>query len=364
MQPASGLTAPLYAIHDDLFRTITAGQQEKQRLGFLIHTRSLNRGSFSYYIRTNQINAQIVPLTAERSQGWFDTLSAPWVLVKDGNNHDISPPAQDVVQRIFGGDPIFHALYQEVKHYPLPNGETAYLYHRSRGPGRPLDLPQRVEQTGLVAEAIRTAWSPHASLLYATADLAVWVGMHDPARERVQLLDGEGATGVETLEALTDTVLVVWNHEAVALQQWLNEHAFRAYEVGDDFAAVAVYGRPRQPLQPLTPDAAWADFQIEQVATTPALQPGQVLPITLAVSGTVPPGTKVSLRLLDPQGTMVASHDRFLQAQDRLGLLVPPLALAGTYQVVAVVYNEATLLPLPDRHGATATPLFTVTVGP
>jgi hypothetical protein len=188
--------------------------------------------------------------------------------------------------------------------------------------------------------------------------------MHDPARERVQILDGEGATGVETLEALTDTVLVVWNHEAVALQQWLNEHTFRAYEVGDDFAAVAVYGRPRQPLQPLTPDAAWADFQIEQVATTPVLQPGQVLPMTLAATGTLPPGTKVSLRLIDPQGTMVASHDRFLQAQDRLGLLVPPLAKAGTYQVVAVVYNEATLLPLTDRHGATATPLFTVTVGP
>lgn len=364
VQPASGLTSPLYAIHDDLFQTITKGQPEKQRLGFLIHTRSLNRGSFSYYIRINQINAQIVPLTAERSRGWFDTLSAPWVLVKDGSNHDISPPAQDVAQRIFGGDPIFHTLYQEVKRYPLPNQETAYLYHRRRGPGRPLDLPQQVEATGVVADAIRAAWSPHASLTYANPDLAVWVGMHDPARERVQILDPEKAVGVAEFDGLMDTQLVVWNHDAGALQQWFDEHGYRAYEVGNDFAAVAVYGLPTQPLQPLTPAAAWADFRIEQVATTPALQAGQVLPITLVVTGTLPPGTKVSLRLLDAQGTMLASHDRFLQAQDRLGLLIPPLTLPGAYQVVAVVYDEATLLPLPDRDDATATPLFTVTVRP
>ncbi len=360
--PASRSTSPQYAIQADVLTLITGGQTEKQRLGILIHGRSLHRGSFRYYIGANRLNAEVVPLTSELSRGWYDTLSAPWVLVKDGSDHDISPPAQDVMRRILAGDPIFHTLYQEVKRYPLPNHETAYLYHRSRGPGRPLDLPLQLAETLGVADAVRAAWSPYSSLIYANPSLAVWVGIHDPARERVTILPDQDALPANDLETLTDTLLVVWNYEATALKTWFDAHAFRTYEVGNDFASVAVYGRPTQPLQPIVTDAAWGDFRMTAVTSLPHLHPGEVLPLTFQVAGDLPAGVKLSLRLLDAQQTVLASHDRPLQMADRLGLFIPTATSPGEYTVVAIVYDEASLLPLPDQRGTALTELFTLTV--
>ena len=253
--------------------------------------------------------------------------------MKDGDNHDVEAPGLALIQRILDGDPLFHSLYQEAARYPLPGGETAYLYHRPVGPGRPTDLPLQLEQTKAVADAIVQAWSPHATLLYSDPGTAVWVGAHDPATERVHVLSGDLGADEPLLAGLHDTLLVVWNHDAQALSDWMNQNAYRAFEVGDDFASVAIYGRPQTPLTALDATAAWPDVTLQSLHAQPTLAAGQVLPLEIMLNTTATRELKLSLRLLDAAGAVVASHDRPLQPQDRYGLFVPPDAAPGSYRL-------------------------------
>ena len=68
------------------------------------------------------------------------------------------------------------------------------------------------------------------------------------------------------------------------------------------------------------------------------------------------------MRLEDGAGTVFAAIDRPIWAQDRFGLLVPAHIAAGEYQVVARLYDEATLAPIPSTTGVVDVPLFTVMI--
>lgn len=361
--PASYETDPRYWIGPAVLDQVQTGGAG-QRLAMLVNSDQIHRGSFKYLISLQGRPVEIEDLTENSARGWYDLLSAQWLLLKDGDNRNVEAGGLALIDRLRAGDLLFQALYQPVTAYPLPNGETATLYHRTRGPGRPHDLPLQLEQTATVAAAIRQAWSAHATLVYASADEAVWVGIHDPAASPVQILDAAEPAALATLAELQDTVLIVWDHQAGVLQSWLDEHAYRTYEVGDDFAAVAIYGRPTQALQPIPAAVTWPDLQLSRLQSHPTVQPGQVLPLAVEWQGTVPASFKLSFRLLGQDGTVIASHDRPLLPSDRFGLFVPPQTPAGAYALVAVLYDANTLTNQADQTGNEAPVLGTVQVEP
>lgn len=360
--PASYETDPAYWIGPAVLDQVqTAG--EGQRLAMLVNSDQVHRGLLKYIMSVEgRPLVEIKDLTENSSRGWYDLLSAQWLLSKDGDNRNVEAGGLALIERLRTGDPLFQALYQPVQDYPLPNGETVTLYHRTRGPGRPHDLPLQLEQTAVVAEAIRQAWSKHATLVYANADEAVWVGIHDPAAAPVQLLGENPAADLAALAQLRGTLLIVWDHQAGALQSWLDEHAYRTYEVGDDFAAVAIYGMPIQALQPLAAKAAWSNLTLVRLQSYPTVRPGEVLPLRIEWNGSVPEPVKLSLRLLSPDGTVLASHDRPVLPSDHLGLFVPPQTPAGVYMLAAVLYDASTLTNLPDLTGNQAPVLTTIQV--
>ena len=364
--PAVGVTDPDYWIGPRILATVTEQAQGIERLGMLVNTRQLHRGTLKYLIAAGQLPVEIKDLTESTTRGMSDLLSAPWLLVQDGDLSQIEAPGRELLARIQAGDPLFDALYKEVARYPLPSGETVTLFHRSQGPGRPLDLPLQVEATQAVAETIRRNWSDQATLVYANPDLAVWVGIHDPARERVIVLP-PGQDPAPRLDALEGTLFIVQSHDTDAVQEWSRIHGDRTFEVGDDFASVAIYGRHVAALteqlvngQPVT--ATWPFFQLTGLATSGAVVPGGVLAVGMTGDGDFSGAYKKSVRLLDREGNTIAEHDRPLAAADRFGLLVPPTTPPGSYDLVMYIYATDTVENQPDTEGASPTALLIVDI--
>ena len=353
IQPRSYETDLSYWIGPDVLeRMVADGELEDQELGMLANSPQLHRGILRYLIAIDDLPVDIRTLTENDSPGWSGLLASQWVLVEEGDNKDVEPPGQVLIQRILDGDPLFHRLYREVTRYPFPDGRFAYLYHRAEGPGHPYAMPERLAQTRGVADVVRQAWSPHASLLYANPNMAVWVGIHDLPTERMAVLDGDARVNPEQLAAQEDTLLVVWPYRSHNLSAWMEQNAYRAGEIGDESAAVAIFGRPREAPVPLDAAAAWPAVELTSLRTHPTVAPGQVLPIEVEFASADGQDLKISVRLMGQDGAVIASNDRVLAPADRLGLFVPPATAPGAYTLAAIVYDPATMEVVADKDGA------------
>lgn len=362
--PSTGETDPGYWIGPHLLETVSAGREDTQSLGVLVQTHQVHRGVLRYLIAAEGINVGIRGLTTEEGGTWSELLASQWVLLNEGDNRNVAGPGVALLARIHAGDPLFTALYAAVDFYRLPDGDTLTLYHRSAGPGWPEALPEQVASARAVAEAVQAAWSDQARLLYASPDLAVWVGMHDPAAERVEVLPAGSTRAPASLAAAEPTLLVVIDYTNQALEGWLDAHAYRAAMTGDDFAELVIYGKAAEPLTSLPVDASWDETRLASLHTNREIQPGQVLPVELAFSGATGPETSISLRLLALDGAVIASHDLPLADASRLGLFVPPQTPPGSYHLAAVIYDATTMATMADQNGATPTLLAVIRIQP
>lgn len=355
-------TDPGFWIGPTVLARVTASSNELQGLGMLVNSHEIHRGIFGYLIGSEGFNVQTKSLTEVDSGGWYDLLSVQWLLFKDGDNRNVEAPGQELLSRIAGNDPFFEALYNEVERYPLPNGETAYLYQRTQGPAWPHAAPERLETTLAVADAIDAAWSDAAHLVYASPDQAVWVGIHDPIAERFLILDEADGSDVAQLKDLYGTILLVRAGDQRELRNWLEENAYRAKNVGSEDVSVTIYGRPEDPLDEISPKAAWSDAKLSRLEYDSAVRPGRVIPIRTIAS--IPPelDRKISMRLVSADGDVIASQDRPFLAADRYGLFVPPTTALGQYDLVAIAYDPTTMENIPDDNGDIGTVLATITV--
>jgi hypothetical protein len=362
-QPATGQLSPLYAFQDDLFATISHGQTQRQHLGMLIHTHQLHRGTLRFYIKANKVDISVVPLTEPEANGWYGMLAkTQWVLVKDGDNHELDPATTALVKRILNQDALFHLFYKEVKRYPLPNQESAYLYQRIVGPEPSVSSLARIERTRPIADEIRKRWSPQATLVYATIDDAYWVSPHDPAPGPVVVLTPDAAKTDSQLESLNGTLHVVLDHDQTRLEQWLDAHAYRAYATGDDDLSLIVYGRPTETLEAIPSEARWPQMSIAGLRSLRQARPGDVLPLAVRAEMTETNALKFSFRIVDADGEVIASNDRPVAGDDHLGLLIPPATAPGDYAVVALLYDEQDLTPKPTIAGEASALLFQLTI--
>lgn len=360
--PASGATDPGFWIGPELLDQMAMGfaGDEPLTLGTLVNRHELHPGMLSYLIAAAEQPFAVRNLT-DNDATWGDLLTSYWLLTSNGEEKNVEAAGRALRRRIAAGDPLFDALFNLAGRWPLPDGSTVSLYAREAGPGFPDSAPENVERGRAIADALRAAYHPGATVIYATPDLAAWVGMHDPT---------PGAGIVMSNNALPDEmdigpgpVLAVLDHESDALQEWLDRRGVKAQESGDDFAALAIYGFDGRPPEPLPASAAWGDVKLDALRAWPTLSPGDVLPVEMAWAGP-DDRFKLSARLLDPQGNVAAALDRPLAAVDRFGLFLPPSAAPGLYTLAAVLYDPATGQELADDQGRTLVPLASITVQP
>lgn len=354
--PASAETDPAYWIGPRVLSEITAGNSEPPSLAMMVNSEQLHRGVLNYLAAAGGVAVEITDVTETRSQGWPDVFGSRWVLLKDGDNREVEGKGAALVERILSGDPLFDAFYAEAARYPLPNGETVTLFKRDVGPGHPKADPERVEEARVVADAIRAAWSDRATLVYATRDAAVWVGMHDPPAGRFVLLDREPGA----LAQQDGTVLLVLDAAGAGVQSELHTGWVQAVSAGGDRLWLEVWGRLPDALEEMTATGRWGETRLAETRSLPTVQPGDVLPVEMRFDGEVPSQWKVSLRLVDDAGAVLASNDLPLGERVLGGLLVPPQAAPGTATVALVVYEGDTLQPVADTEGREQTALFAV----
>ncbi|MFO7632686.1 MAG: hypothetical protein R6W76_09115 [Caldilinea sp.] len=112
-----------------------------------------------------------------------------------------------------------------------------------------------------------------------------------------------------------------------------------------------VVGRPRSALEVLPSASPWDAVAIDRVRSLPAIAPGEVLPVELALTARMESPLKLSVRLLAPDGAVVAQNDVPADPFVKFGLLVPPDAPDGTYTLGAVLYDPATMIELSTLDG-------------
>jgi hypothetical protein len=104
-------------------------------------------------------------------------------------------------------------------------------------------------------------------------------------------------------------------------------------------------------LQALAALSPWAALDLAALRSQAQVAPGEVLPVELEMSAASATPLKLSVRLLAPDGTVVAQNDVPVEPALRLGLLVPPGTPSGEYKLGAVLYDPETLAEVATRTG-------------
>lgn len=370
VQPASGTTDPDYWIGPDVLTTIMQTTEHNGglpagkpvTLGMLIDSWEIHRGALRYLIAEQQLPIALMALTETESRGWSEMMENQWVLLKDGANPQVAPPGQALLQRLQAGDPLFTALYQEVKRYALPTGETATLYHRAVGSPRPQDFPVVLIETARLADAINAWWSAGDTLFFSDRDVATWVGIHDLVADRMLIPQTESESAEMLLANATGLMFVVTRYDTQQVHEYLEATSDYVQGIGDGEFRLALFWRGTDALAPLPVTGDWGDVQITALRATVPLTAGQVLPVELDATGQTDGTRKVSVRLVNPAGEVVAQADTALTGQMRVNLFVPPHHEPGAYTLAAVAYDPNTLAPFLDVNEQELVPLTTIQV--
>jgi hypothetical protein len=98
-------------------------------------------------------------------------------------------------------------------------------------------------------------------------------------------------------------------------------------------------------------DVGWEDVALTSVQHPLELRVGRPLAVTLTAAGLTDGSLKISARLLDSAGAVIAQQDQDLVQEMRFSLLPDADAPPGSYRLAVVVYEPNTLAPLPDKTG-------------
>jgi hypothetical protein len=111
-------------------------------------------------------------------------------------------------------------------------------------------------------------------------------------------------------------------------------------------------------------DADWGAVRLTEVGVEATVAAGQRLIVSMNASGQVDGSLKISTRLVDAAGAVVAQVDEFITDDIDVELPIPLETDPGDYGVVVVVYDPETLHPLPDSSNEFMTPLLDVEIVP
>nr|WP_290666076.1 glycosyltransferase family 39 protein [Ardenticatena sp.] len=342
--PASGLTDPGYWIAPDVLTTMTTSTPDVDPLvfGMLISMPNLNRGHYRYLIRTTYPQVELLALTDDGRGGWPWAVRSLWLLTKDGDNHDVESEGQRILREVYDNpDGLFSLIFEAYKTYPLPNGETATLWRRTRGH---LVMPKfRPSPETAPVGAQLAAWLNRHPLMLSTREHGIWLAVAlDIAPERVLLPDAsrEEADTLFTLLTPGQEQGIVWlmRDYAPVHTAWL--------DVGGMWSVWQIWARLDFDRAAMPLDAVVGDVRLRSWRVPTSRRAGEAVPLLLDWQGTVE-GVRASFRLLADDGRVLAQRDTDLNAAPvRSGFFVPPNVPPGLYKVGVVLYDAQSGQPL------------------
>ena len=359
--PATGPSAPGYWVAPEVLAAVGSPEGEPDSVGVLVDTWEIHRGTFRYLVKLNEQNVTVDALTEEGGRGWSDLLADRWVVAKDGDNATVRGAGQELLAAIAAGDPLFDQFYDPVQSWPLPGGDTVTLYERD-GPRRPRDYPVILIETQPIADALNAWATPDATVVFGDRDVALWTSIHGPSAARTLMPARDGSGYPEPLADLTGTIFAVTRYQPAARDE-IAAGSYFARRVQSGDTVLDVFGRPNAPLEAVEAESPWDEVAIEELRTHTGVVPGAVLPVEMALRPAPDRALKLSVRLLAPDGSVLAQNDVPAGPAVRLGLFVPPDA-AGPYTLAAVLYDPAAGVDLPTRTGAQIGVLGEITVTP
>ena len=92
------------------------------------------------------------------------------------------------------------------------------------------------------------------------------------------------------------------------------------------------------------------------------MQAGRPLALSMTAQGVTDGRVKISLRLENEAGEVIAQQDKDLDAEMRFSLQTKAVSKPGLYRIIAILYNAQTLAPLADDNGHTEVVLSEVTL--
>ncbi|HUS71188.1 MAG TPA: glycosyltransferase family 39 protein [Anaerolineae bacterium] len=382
--PNSGVTDSRYWVMPDILQfmredSLRNGRSEAE-LGILVKTPYVQPSTFELV----SMERGYPELTMrELARAWSDAPVYPqlfeldYLVLKDGSKEGTNRQETiELVDSILRGDsPFLSEVFQVARRYPLPDGETVYLYRKkyhlmgyneedyralaqdiaSLGPGDDAIIFERPEQIEVFARHYQGTAVPYALPRQVTLDRNATVAE------------------MERIAAKHDLIFaVLWQDEQVdpshSVEDWLNRRTYRAMTSWYGPARLIVYAARLHPEGRVHFYTSRARFGLDigltgYILHTTEAAPGRMLRVTLDWSADQAPQKdyKVFLHLLDGEDRIVAQHDSApvggseptsswgagKSIADNHGVLVPWGTPPSEYRLVLGMYDASTGRRLP-----------------
>jgi 4-amino-4-deoxy-L-arabinose transferase-like glycosyltransferase len=378
--PDEGRTDRGYWIQPDVLQRMEAERlaqgREQLSLGLLVNTSQINAGPFNYLIMTEYPQIRVESLIArfDEASPFAQLFAHEYVAVKRANA-GMNASQEAVIDAILDGQArLFDQVYELETTYPLPDGDTVYLYRQRSY----LPADYAVEYVTGLADALDGRTRAGDAIVLMPPQLAgPFVSSYDGPAE-IYVAAGREEEVAEIAAQHSRLFLVLGDAEAGEVDgqalEWLNEHAFRAGHEWFGSLQLLTYGiTTRVPAtRPSAESGATFGKAIELAGydlPPGPWQRGDIVPLTLFWHRQAPLGEdyQVFVHLLDKGGQLVAQTDSapaggsrptssWGEGQvivDRHGLLLSDEIAPGSYEVRVGLYLPATgeRLPVWDAAG-------------
>lgn len=372
--PRSEQTDAGYWIAPDILEYIKEDSGEKgAELGLLVNCQQIHEEHFLYLIYTDYPEIRL----RELARNWTGRPAYPqlfevdyFALSTDYPANRFSEESRQSIEMILKDPPpLFEAAFEMVKGYPLPDGNTIYLYKRlyPRPEGHP---PTDYEALG---ETLTTYSQPGDGLLIPTEEVNL-LGPYYLGQATPYLL-GEEWDESRLREALTHhrRLFALFDGGEGAVEEWLNEQGYRAWEEWYGEARLVLYATP---LGIKEPEFKSVDVEFGEELSLlgdslidQEVEPGEVVRLALyweAKKG-IEREYKVFIHLIDENGQLVAQRDSQPQGgskptsgweageeiEDHYGVWLSEGVLPGEYELVMGLYEPSSgqRLPIFDGEG-------------
>jgi 4-amino-4-deoxy-L-arabinose transferase-like glycosyltransferase len=378
--PDEGPTDRGYWIQPDILQRMENQRQalgsESLSLGLLARTRQINAGAFIYLILAEYPGLRVEGLIDRFDEAFSEhrPFAYDYVLVK-GANVGANPAQEQVIEAILeGSSGLFDQAFELEASYPLPDGDTAYLYRQRYY--LPAGFP--AEYVARLAEDLSEGTQAGDAILLAPPELAGPFAANYSGPAQIYLTPASGEELARIAGQYPRLLLVLGDASAGVdksgdqARQRLNQNSFLAAHEWADSLQVLTYGTAQSPAtDPATKVQATLGDQIWLVgydlpATT--WQPGDIIPLTLfwQREGVLDEDYRVFVHLLDSSGQLAAQADSAPGGGsrptttwpeqelivDRHGLSLAMDLNAGEYTLLVGMYWPATGERLPVQGAA------------
>ena len=364
-----------YWIEPDVLQRMEASRQSRGQdassLGLLVNTSQINAGPFNYLILTEYPKLRVESLIDrfDETSPYSRLFAHDYVAIK-ALNAGINPAQKELIDSLLERPPaIFAQVFELETTYPLPDGDTVYLYRQRFH--LPAEYP--VEYVTRLAQSLGNRTGSGDAILLTPHQLAGSFIADYTGPGEIYLAPGTEDELAGIAARHRRVYLVLGDAQAgevqALAQEWLDRNSFRATHEWSDSLQVLTYGTAAEapPLAPTSTVNVSLGDGIELTGyalPSSSWQPGGIIPLTLFwTRGQVAPehDYNVFVHLLDENGQPAIQADSAPvggsrptsgwgegeQIVDRHGLLLPQSLPAGVYTLHVGMYFLETGERLP-----------------